>query len=66
MFTLVHDLTVWWPVKVIEPDPEKPGSYLEQTFDVLLEILDRDYAKERDELRGSCSSPLRKTRAKKT
>ncbi|TBB53397.1 hypothetical protein ELH44_06820 [Rhizobium ruizarguesonis] len=52
MFTLVHDLTVWWPVKVIEPDPEKPGSYVEQTFDVLLEILDRDYAKERDELRG--------------
>jgi hypothetical protein len=52
MFKLVHKLTVWWPVNVIEPDPDKPGSYVEHTFDVELEILDRDYATNRDKMRG--------------
>ncbi|MGO6954162.1 hypothetical protein ACC740_05520 [Rhizobium ruizarguesonis] len=52
MFKLVHNLTVWWPVNVIEPDPDKPGSYVEHTFDVELEILDRDYATNRDKMRG--------------
>ncbi|MGO7015921.1 hypothetical protein [Rhizobium leguminosarum] len=52
MFKLVHNLTAWWPVNVIEPDPDKPGSYVEHTFDVELEILDRDYATNRDKMRG--------------
>ncbi|MGO8057550.1 hypothetical protein ACC716_04980 [Rhizobium johnstonii] len=52
MFKLVHNLTVWWPVNVIEPDPDKPGSYVEHTFDVELEILDRDYATNRDKMRA--------------
>ncbi len=51
MFKLVQNLTVWWPVKVIEPDPEKPGSFVEHTFEVELEILDRDYSKNRDAMR---------------
>ncbi|MGR9345843.1 hypothetical protein ACU8NW_14665 [Rhizobium leguminosarum] len=52
MFKLVQNLTVWWPVNVIEPDPDKPGSYVEHTFDVELEILDRDYAANRDKMRA--------------
>ena len=51
MFKLVQNLTVWWPVKVIEPNPEKPGSFVEHSFEVELEILDRDYSKNRDAMR---------------
>lgn len=45
MFKLVKTLTTWWPVKVYEPDPEKPGTFFEQEFEIEFEILDDDAVK---------------------
>lgn len=45
MFKLVKTLTTWWPVKVYEPDPEKPGTFQEFSFEVELEILGREEVK---------------------
>lgn len=45
MFTLVKTLTTWWPVTVYEPDPQTPGTFLEQSFEVEMEILDDDDVK---------------------
>lgn len=42
MFKLVRNLTFWWPVKVIEPDPFNPGKTIEYQFEAEFEILDRD------------------------
>ena len=42
MFVFVSSLTCWWPVKVQEPDPEKPGQMTEYSFEIEFEILDRD------------------------
>lgn len=46
MFKMVKTLTAWWPVKVYEPDPEKPGKFVEQSFEIEFEILDRDQVEE--------------------
>ena len=32
MFKLVKNLAVWWPVTVLEPDPENPGKMLVETL----------------------------------
>ena len=45
MFKLVKTLTTWWPVKVYEPDPERPGTFQEQEFEIEFEILDREEVK---------------------
>lgn len=42
MFVFVPNLTCWWPVKVQQPDPDKPGQMTEFSFDIEFEILDRD------------------------
>lgn len=46
MFKMVKTLTAWWPVKVYEPDPEKPGQFVEHSFEIEFEILDRDQVDE--------------------
>lgn len=46
MFKLVKTMTAWWPVKVYEPDPERPGKFAEHTFEIEFEILDRAQAEE--------------------
>ncbi|OJF90630.1 hypothetical protein AX761_23310 [Rhizobium sp. 58] len=45
MFKMVKTLTAWWPVKVYEPDPEKPGQFVEFAFEAEFEILDRNDVK---------------------
>lgn len=45
MFRMVKTLTTWWPVKVYEPSPEKPGTFAEYEFEIEMEILDRDVVK---------------------
>lgn len=42
MFKLVENLTFWWPVKVSEPNPNKPGEAVEHVFEVEFEIISRD------------------------
>ena len=42
MFKLVKTLTTWWPVKVYEPDPENPGTFVSFEFQAEFEILDRE------------------------
>lgn len=37
MFVFSENLTFWWPVKPIEPDPDNPGQLLERSFEVLFE-----------------------------
>ena len=52
MFKLVKTLTAWWPVKVYEPDPEKPGTFVASEFEVEFEILDRDQVKKNQQERA--------------
>lgn len=51
MFKLVSNLTCWWPVKVIEPDSDKPGHYIERQFEAEFVVLDREESKRIDDLR---------------
>lgn len=53
MFVLRKTLTTWWPVKVYEPDPENPGTFAEQEFEIELEILDDDAVKAHREARAA-------------
>ncbi|MBW8283525.1 MAG: hypothetical protein K0M55_07980, partial [Rhizobium sp.] len=52
MFKLVDSLTAWWPVKVLQPDPDKPGKMKEFDFEIEFEIIDRDETKRMDEQRA--------------
>lgn len=45
MFKVVPNLTFWWPVKVLEPDPERPGKLVTQEFEAEFKLLDREEAK---------------------
>lgn len=51
MFVFVPNLTCWWPVKVQQPDPEKPGQMTEYSFEIEFEILDRDETRRMDDER---------------
>lgn len=51
MFKVVPNLTFWWPVKVLEPDPDKPGKLAEATFEAEFKLLDRAEAKASAEAR---------------
>jgi hypothetical protein len=54
MFKLVRNLAAWWPVTVIEPDPDQPGTFTEVGFEARFLIVGksemRGYAEERDAL----------------
>ncbi len=52
MFKLVSNLTCWWPVKVMEPDPDKPGKYIERQFEAEFIVLDREESQRIDDLRA--------------
>jgi hypothetical protein len=52
MFKLVSNLTCWWPVKVIEPDPDKLGKHIEHQFEAEFTVLDREDSQRIDELRA--------------
>ncbi|WP_337267058.1 hypothetical protein [Oryzifoliimicrobium ureilyticus] len=45
MFKLSSELTFPWPVKVIEPNPEKPGELVEHTFTVMFAFIDPEVSK---------------------
>ena len=51
MFKVVPNLTFWWPVKVLEPDPDKPGKLIEQAFEAEFKLLERSEAKASAEAR---------------
>ncbi len=53
MFKLVDTLTAWWPVKVYEPDPEKPGTFAAFSFEIEFEILDDDEVKKQRDARAA-------------
>lgn len=38
MFVFSENLSFWWPVKPIEPDPEHAGKLIEREFEVLFEL----------------------------
>lgn len=44
MFVFSENLTFWWPVKPIEPDPDHPGKLIEREFEVLFELPTPDEA----------------------
>ncbi|PRD45337.1 hypothetical protein C5748_03845 [Phyllobacterium phragmitis] len=43
-FKLVDKYAYWWPVKVSVPDPDRPGKFLNQTFDMKFEALSKSEA----------------------
>lgn len=47
-FKLSSELTFSWPVKVIEPDPKRPGKLIEHEFTAHFAIIDPAQAKETD------------------
>ncbi|MGM4981870.1 hypothetical protein [Rhizobium sp. 11_C7_N12_5] len=47
-FVLAENDRYWWPVVVLFPDPEKPGSFVEQKLSMEFELQERDdYIKSR-------------------
>lgn len=42
MFVFNPSPEFWWPVKVIEPDPDNPGKMIEREFEALFEMLGPD------------------------
>jgi hypothetical protein len=52
-FKLSSELTFPWPVKVIEPDPDKAGEKIERVFTAIFVMLDPDEAKASDETRSN-------------
>lgn len=50
-FILSDSPRYWWPVTVMVPDNDAPGTFVEQTFKVLFEPRDQDAEKaERDRI----------------
>lgn len=45
MFKIVPQLTAWWPVTVLEPDNDNPGTLKEFTFEAEFVIRGRDEMK---------------------
>ncbi|PKR90869.1 hypothetical protein CXZ10_05835 [Pleomorphomonas diazotrophica] len=58
MFKVVPNLTFWWPVKVYEPDPDKPGKLIEQEFEAEFRLIDRAEAKASAEARRQIMARL--------
>lgn len=44
MFVFSKNLTFWWPVKPIEPDPDRPGKLIEYEFEAQFELPTPDEA----------------------
>jgi hypothetical protein len=47
MFILKDEVSVWWPVKVKQPDEKKAGRFVEFEFELEMRIMDRDEIEER-------------------
>jgi hypothetical protein len=52
MFIFKDEVSVWWPVKVKQPDEKKPGRFIDYEFEVEMRIMDRDELEERGRQRA--------------
>lgn len=52
MFVFKDEVSVWWPVKVKQPDEKKPGKFAEYEFELEMRIMDRDEIEERAKKRA--------------
>lgn len=58
MFKLVKNLAVWWPVSVLEPDNDNPGSLREFTFEAEFVIRCKDDLKSYNDARDALLQQL--------
>ena len=58
MFLFSEKLTFWWPVKVIEPNPDVVGEKIERVFEVEFELLDPDEQKAEAKARNAIVSRI--------
>lgn len=58
MFKVVKNLAVWWPVTVLEPDEDNPGTLIENEFQAQFVIRSRDQAKALQEERNTLIKQL--------
>lgn len=49
-FVMVEKHLYWWPVTVRIPNPDAPGEFIEQSFEMQFEAQTRDQALERQEV----------------
>lgn len=52
-FKLIDQYLYWWPVKVSIPDPNRPGKFLSQSFEMQFEALSKSEAEKLDALAAS-------------
>jgi hypothetical protein len=58
MFKLVKNLAVWWPVSVLEPDNDNPGTLKEFTFEAEFVIRGKDELKSYNDARDALLQQL--------
>lgn len=58
MFKLVKNLAAWWPVSVLEPDPDQPGKLLEHSFEAQFIIRGKEEMKGHNERRQELTKQL--------
>lgn len=58
MFKIVKNLAIWWPVSVLEPDDDNPGTLVEKKFQAQFLIRSRDQAKALQEERNALLKQL--------
>jgi hypothetical protein len=58
MFKLVKNLAVWWPVSVLEPDNDNPGTLKEFTFEAEFVIRGKDDLKSYNDARDALLQQL--------
>ena len=58
MFKIVKNLAIWWPVSVLEPDDDNPGTLVEKKFQAQFLIRSRDEAKALQEERNALLKQL--------
>jgi len=58
MFKLVKNLATWWPVTVLEPDDNNPGTLIERKFQAQIVIRSRDEAKALQDKRNALVKQL--------
>lgn len=61
MFKLVKNLTAWWPVTVLTPDDENPGTLKEEAFEAQFLILGREERKTLQDERDALIAELPKS-----
>lgn len=52
MFILKDEIKAWWPVKVKEPNPSSPGTFITHKFEVEFTLINQDEANAMNEARA--------------